>query len=174
MADSNTEPALVLDDEAVSGREPVHFGGFPGTFLPGRPVAISALGFNTADEALGLVEELGLPLSETEVETGEGAPPPRVNHALGELEALGMSREYVPPPGSPGAQLADGESFPPARDPVTAGDEEATGPAAMTRAQLDEAYGDLDGYPAKGKHAEKVAFAAGYLETVSQPEGGEG
>jgi hypothetical protein len=90
-------PALVLDDPAHVGAEPVHFSGFPGLWAPGHPVRVSLLGFDTDDEALARAEELGLPLTVTKVEPGKGEMP-----VVEQLEV--------------GAQLEPGEAFPP--DPV--------------------------------------------------------
>jgi hypothetical protein len=46
-------------------------------------------------------------------------------------------------------------------------------PADMTVTELDAAYGELAGYPAKGVKAEKVAFAEG-VHVNSDPTGAAG
>jgi hypothetical protein len=75
------ETALVLPASAVAGNEPVHFGGFPGQWYPGRPIAVAALGFETQDEALEAAK--GLPLVVTRVPVGSAPAPERENHLGG-------------------------------------------------------------------------------------------
>lgn len=72
------ETALVLPASAVVGNEPVHFGGFPGQWYPARPIAVSALGFETEDEALEAAKDL--PLVVTRVGVGKAPAPERENH----------------------------------------------------------------------------------------------
>lgn len=73
-----TEIALVLPAARTVGSEPVHFGGFPGLWYPERPIALSALGFETPDEALEAAREL--PLVTMRVEVGSAPMPERENH----------------------------------------------------------------------------------------------
>lgn len=54
--------ALVLDDPSVASSEPRVFAGFPGLWSPGVPVAVADLGFESDEQALARVDELGLPL----------------------------------------------------------------------------------------------------------------
>jgi hypothetical protein len=108
MAD---QPALVLEDPAVSHGEPVHFSGFPGLWVVGEPVAVWQLGFDNDDAAFARAEELALPLVQTTVPAGEGAMP----DMGGRMPSLDQVRgtDWKPKPGEPGAQLAPGEVFPP-------------------------------------------------------------
>jgi hypothetical protein len=80
--------ALELDTAAAgyTGTEPVHFGDFPGMWQPGRPIALSELGFDTEKDALAAVKELGLPLREVSAEAGKARMPERPNHAPDVLE----------------------------------------------------------------------------------------
>jgi hypothetical protein len=84
--------ALVLTEKAAEergyvGDGPFGFGGlFPGEWMPGVPLRIDVLGFDSEDEALDALEESGVPLERTTVQAGEGLPL-RFNHAAGELEA---------------------------------------------------------------------------------------
>jgi hypothetical protein len=76
-----TETALVLPASAVVGSEAVHYGGFPGQWYPGRAIAVSALGFETEDEALEAAKDL--PLVVTRVKVGSAPAPERENHVAG-------------------------------------------------------------------------------------------
>ena len=78
-----TETALVLPASAVVGSEAIHFGGFPGQWYPGRPIAVSALGFETKDEALEAAKDL--PLVVKIVPVGSAPAPERENHIAGTL-----------------------------------------------------------------------------------------
>jgi hypothetical protein len=77
----DTETALVLPVGATVGSEPVHYGGFPGQWYPGRPIAVSALGFETEDEALEAAKDL--PLVVTRAKVGSAPAPERENHVSG-------------------------------------------------------------------------------------------
>lgn len=81
-----TETALELDVEAAgyTRGEAVHFGSFPGVWEPGRPVAVGELGFDTDEEALARVAELGLPLRKLRVPAGSAPMPERPNHVPAE------------------------------------------------------------------------------------------
>lgn len=81
-----TSHALELDTEAsgYTRSDGVHFGGFPGVWAPGQPVEISELGFDSEDEALARVDELGLPLRQVNVEPGSAPMPARPNHLFSE------------------------------------------------------------------------------------------
>jgi len=76
-----TETALVLPVSATTGSEAVHFGGFPGQWYPGRPIAVSVLGFETEDEALEAAKDL--PLVVKRVKVGSAPAPERENHIAG-------------------------------------------------------------------------------------------
>jgi hypothetical protein len=78
-----TETALVLPVSATSGSEPIHFGGFPGQWYPGVPIAVSALGFETKDEALEAAKDL--PLVPKRVPFGSAPAPEQPNHIGGVL-----------------------------------------------------------------------------------------
>lgn len=92
---SKTETALELDVEQAGHTrgEAVAFGGFPGVWEPGRPVAVSELGFDTDADALALVEELELPLRKVKVEAGSAPMPDRPNHVASQLEQLGAEED---------------------------------------------------------------------------------
>ena len=77
----DTETALVLPVSAAPGSEAIHFGGFPGQWYPGRPIAVSALGFETKDEALEAAKDL--PLVVKIVPIGSAPAPERENHIAG-------------------------------------------------------------------------------------------
>jgi hypothetical protein len=66
---------------ATTGSEAIHFGGFPGQWYPGRPIAVSELGFETKDEALEAAK--GLPLVVKIVPVGSAPTPERENHIGG-------------------------------------------------------------------------------------------
>lgn len=117
MASDDTVTALVLDESVVAHGEPVHFGGFPGVWAAEHPVAVRELGFDTDEDALDRVRELGLPLTETTVPADGGKPLPVPNHMPGADEVRGT--DWKPQPGEPGAQLQPGETFPPSLGPVT-------------------------------------------------------
>ncbi len=108
---ADKQTALVLDDDSVAHGEPVHFGNFPGLWVVGQPVAVSELGFESEDEALARVEELGLPLKTLTVTAGSSPMPARANHLPGLDEVRGS--DWKPEPGQPGAELQPGEVFPP-------------------------------------------------------------
>jgi hypothetical protein len=103
MAESKVT-AFVLPTEAVVGTDAVHFGGFPGIWVPGQPVEVTELGFASLQDARERRDELGLPLKETKVAVGKGAMPERENHAPNQREAdhgaeseLGGEEEFPPP-----------------------------------------------------------------------------
>ena len=75
------ETALVLPVGATVGSEAIHFGGFPGQWYPGRPIAVSELGFETEDEALEAAKDL--PLVVKVVPIGSASAPERENHVSG-------------------------------------------------------------------------------------------
>lgn len=77
-----TVTALELDAEAAgyTGGEALHFGGFPGVWSPGQPVAVSELGFESEQDALDRARELELPLREVRVDEGSAPMPARPNH----------------------------------------------------------------------------------------------
>lgn len=87
-------PALILTEEKAAehgyaGAGPFTFGRFPGVYVPGRPVAISELGFSGEDDAGAKIEEVfgdNAPLEWVEVEEGEGLAL-RYNHAKSQHEA---------------------------------------------------------------------------------------
>jgi hypothetical protein len=84
-----SELALELDVEAAGegrGLE-VHFSNFPGVWAPERPIAVTELGFDTVDEALARVDELGLPLRQVDVEAGSAPMPARDNQIASEDQA---------------------------------------------------------------------------------------
>jgi hypothetical protein len=132
MSDSKRETAFVFEDESYAGSDLVHFGGFPGVFMPGQAVAASELGFDTISDAQERADELGLPVKRTTVAAGKGKPAERVNHMPNQLEA---GRDFEPEAGQPGAKLGEGEVFPPAPEaaapaaaelsPIEATDEDA-------------------------------------------------
>jgi hypothetical protein len=95
MSPKSTEAALELDTDAAGYTRGagVHFAGFPGVWEPGRPVAISELGFASADEALDLVDELGLPLRKVRVPAGSAPMPERPNHVASQLDTGGGDDE---------------------------------------------------------------------------------
>lgn len=72
--------------------------------------------------------------------------------AWGDRQAAELGGEPVDDPGAFDSTPAET----PAADDASPSAE----PAAMTVAELDAAYGDVDGYPKSGNKAEKVAFAA--------------
>ena len=78
--------AFELDTEAAgyTGGDGVHFGDFPGVWEPGRPIAVSELGFDTDKQARDLVKELGLPLREVQADLADALMPERPNHASAE------------------------------------------------------------------------------------------
>lgn len=91
--------AFELDVAAAgyTGGEAVHFGGFPGLWVPGRPVALSELGFNAEKDARDTAAALGLPLREVSVDAGSAPMPVRPNHASSDL-APEPEPETVPAP----------------------------------------------------------------------------
>jgi hypothetical protein len=90
-----SETALELDVDAAgyTRSEGVHFGGFPGVWEPGRPVAVSELGFDTEEEALALVDELELPLRPVQVDAGSARMPERPNHLLSQEQQRVLANE---------------------------------------------------------------------------------
>lgn len=113
----------MFEDESHSGTDLVHFGGFPGVYVPGEKVSVSELEFATVKDATDRADELGVPLKRTTVAVGKGPLAARENHALSETEARAAG-VTEPEQGQPGAKLAEGEVFPPAPEPlpeVTAG-----------------------------------------------------
>ena len=72
---------------------------------------------------------------------------------------FGESDELARQAADPGEHPALDESGAAASDASTGARGDATSPADMTVAELDEAYGDADGYPKSGNKAEKVSFA---------------
>lgn len=115
------QPALVLEDDSVSHGEPVHFGGFPGLWIKGQPVAVSELGFESVDDAHKRVDELNLPLAQTTVAQGEGLMPDMGDRMPGLDEVRGV-KDWKPERGQPGADLQPGEVFP--ADPERPAEEE--------------------------------------------------
>lgn len=93
MSDSaKTETAFVLPVEAAGASgEPVHFGGFPGVWFPGQPIAVSELGFASVKEARAARSELAGALVEKTVKVGSAPMPQVENHVAG--------APYVPPAG---------------------------------------------------------------------------
>lgn len=83
-------PAFVLNDDALSGG-PVVFPGFPGVWTPGEPVEAQAFvdagSFASIAEMRDLVDELGLPLAEVQVDEGSAPLPARDNHMANAEEA---------------------------------------------------------------------------------------
>jgi hypothetical protein len=94
VPDGKNETAFVLPKDAFPGNEaPVHFGGFPGVWEPGRPVAVSELGFQTVSAARDARKELAPELVEKQVATGSAPAPPRENHIP--LEAAPEEAEQI-------------------------------------------------------------------------------
>lgn len=104
--------ALVLPADAVSSSAPVNFQGFPGTFVPGKPVSVDALAAAAGlspRELTDLAHELGLPLKKTKA---------------GEKDAaIVWPENHVPPGGSVTEALGDSD------DGSAAADEPAVEPA---------------------------------------------
>lgn len=101
-----TEAALELDAETAQGvGVDVHFSNFPGLWQPGRPIAVSALGFDNAGEALAAVADLGLPLKLVDVEHGSAPMPARDNHVANEEQTRAISLATTTSPLSTHAQL---------------------------------------------------------------------
>jgi hypothetical protein len=98
-----TETALVLPASAVVGSEAVHYGGFPGQWYPGRPIAVSALGFETEDEALKAAKDL--PLVVKRVPVGSAPAPERENH-IGALPDTNPILDDAPAQSAPAAEEA--------------------------------------------------------------------
>jgi hypothetical protein len=104
VAESKTEPAVVFKDESHSGTDVVHFGGYPGVFVPGEKVAVSELEFDTAKEATDQADELGLPLEKTTVAVGKGKMVARDNRAASDADVRSVpvaEAETVPPTTEP-------------------------------------------------------------------------
>lgn len=93
-------PALILTEEKAAehgymGAGPFTFpGGFPGVFVPGKPLALSETGFSSEEEAQAALDETGIPLEWTEVEEGEGLAE-RDNHALAADQAVEVEAAEV-------------------------------------------------------------------------------
>lgn len=82
-------------DAGYVGAGPFTFGSlYPGEWLVDRPVRISALGFDTADDAAAAIDEAGVPLELVDVEPGT-AEPVRVNHAPTREEAAAADVEQA-------------------------------------------------------------------------------
>jgi len=74
--------SLVLPSTAVAGTDPVNLPGFPGIWIPGVPVAVSAVAQAaglTDKELLKLAAERGVPLDTVDVASPEPPPVP-ANH----------------------------------------------------------------------------------------------
>lgn len=81
MSEAKSETAFVLPAAAVGGSsEPVHFGGFPGVWTPGEPIAVSELGFATVKEAREAKNDLAADLVEKTVKAGSAPMPAADNH----------------------------------------------------------------------------------------------
>lgn len=81
MSGPATETAFVLPEDAVAGSHgPVHFGGFPGVWYPGQPIAVAELGFPTGSAAREAKKLYAPDLVEKSVKTGSAQMPPRENH----------------------------------------------------------------------------------------------
>lgn len=95
--------AFELDTEAAgyTGTEPVHFGGFPGTWQPGRPIAVTELGFDTEKEAREQVKQLALPLREVQADLADARMPERPNHAAVEPDAAAAPTSEAEKPDAP-------------------------------------------------------------------------
>lgn len=95
------ETALELDTDAAgyTRSEPVHFGSFPGVWEPGRPIAVSELGFASEEEALAAVADLELPLRQVRVDAGSAPMPERPNHLLSQEAQRVLDMELEPAPG---------------------------------------------------------------------------
>lgn len=120
MAKGKQETAFVLSEETAAdrgyaGAGPFHFAGFPGVWAIGQPIASEALGFVTVSDAEARIAELGLPLTRTLAEAGKAPMPTRPGHVPSQAQADATG--WTPGPEDPGRELADGESFPPAREP---------------------------------------------------------
>jgi hypothetical protein len=90
-----SETALELDTEAAgyTRGDPVHFADFPGVWEPGRPIAVSALGFASGDDAIARAKDLNLPLREVTVDVGSAPMPPRPNHLFSEEQQRAIDLE---------------------------------------------------------------------------------
>ena len=106
---SDTVKALVLDDTVTGAAEPVHFAGFPGLWVEGRPVAVTELGFESDDVALATVADLGLPLELTSVAPGDGLMPEVPNHVPAGVTPVfvGDELDHVVEPAPPADPFAD-------------------------------------------------------------------
>lgn len=88
----STEAALELDvTTTAEGGVEVHFSNFPGLWQPGRPIAISDLGFTTTDAAMAAVNISGLPLRLVDVPHGSAPAPARDNHVANEEQARAIA-----------------------------------------------------------------------------------
>jgi hypothetical protein len=81
MPEGKTEPAVVFQDDSHTGTDLVHFGGYPGVFMPGKKVAVTEIEFDDPKDAVDRAKELGLPLEKTTVAVGRGKMVARENHA---------------------------------------------------------------------------------------------
>jgi hypothetical protein len=92
-----SESAFVFQDESHTGTDLVHFGGYPGVFVPGEKVAVSELEFDTAKDATDRANELGLPLEKTTVTAGKGKMVARENHAPSDADVKPVAAESSAP-----------------------------------------------------------------------------
>lgn len=120
MAKPKQEAAFVLSEEIAAdrgytGAGPFHFAGFPGLWSVGSPIGSEALGFETVAGAEARIAELGLPLTRTLADKGAAAMPTVPGHVPSQAQADATG--WTPGPGDPGRELAEGEEFPPARQP---------------------------------------------------------
>lgn len=132
MADR--EKALVLTDEfaatSVAG-EPVHFGTFPGRWVPGRPILVSDLGLDLAD-ARERVRAGGLPLKEVNVDRARamGVDEAREGENRAASGPMGLLERSVSP--APGLSADEYEAREAARAAARPSAGRAAGEAAPT------------------------------------------
>jgi hypothetical protein len=104
-----SESAFVFNDESHTGTDLVHFGDFPGVYVPGEPVALTEIEFDSPKEATDRAKELGIPLAKTTVAAGEGKMAARENRAPSDADVTPIEVDAAASTDEKGKAEAEGK-----------------------------------------------------------------
>ena len=131
----------VLPEENVIVMALTTFPGLPGRFQPGVPLSLFHMEIEE-EEADAIIAQLEIPVEKVSVGEAEAEEP--IDRGDGHLPSGTEEAEFgaAVEAGSPEAEAAGDRPY-----------------SEWTVAELDEAFGSIEGYPMEANKADKVAFA---------------